>query len=250
MGRLAAIRRHPIKSHGREALSQVTLAAGATMPWDRVWAVAHEASRFDAAAPAWVPCPNFVIGAKVAALTAIAARLDEAAGRVTLTHPERPAITVNPDLPGEARAFLDWVAPLVPETRARPAAIARVPGRGMTDTDFPSVSLGNLASLRALSQRMGRELSPERFRINLWLDGLPPFAEFDWVGRDVGIGPVRFRVAEPIRRCSATSADPATGRIDGDTPAALEAWLGHRDFGVYAEVTAGGPLALGDGLAE
>ena len=37
--------RHPIKGHGVEAVGAVTLAAGATMPWDRVWAIAHEAAR-------------------------------------------------------------------------------------------------------------------------------------------------------------------------------------------------------------
>ena len=37
--------RHPIKGHGVEAVDAVTLAAGATMPWDRVWAIAHEAAQ-------------------------------------------------------------------------------------------------------------------------------------------------------------------------------------------------------------
>ena len=42
--------RHPVKSHGREALETVTLTAGQTMPGDRVWAVAHEASTADGSA--------------------------------------------------------------------------------------------------------------------------------------------------------------------------------------------------------
>jgi hypothetical protein len=247
--RLVAIWRHPVKSVGREALSEATLAAGRTLPGDRVWAVAHEASRFDAAAPAWVACPNFVLVSKAAGLQAVTASYDEPAGRVSLAHPDRPPLTVNPDLPAEAAALVAWIDPLVPPGRARPARIARVPGRGMTDTDYASVSLGNLASLRALGERMGMALSAERFRINLWVDGAAPFAEFDWIGREVGLGPVRLAVREPIRRCAATSANPETGRIDTDTPAALERWLGHRDFGVYAEVTVGGTIRPGDSLA-
>jgi uncharacterized protein YcbX len=46
--RLAQIWRHPIKGHGREALPAVTLSAGATLPFDRAWAVAHEAARLEA----------------------------------------------------------------------------------------------------------------------------------------------------------------------------------------------------------
>ena len=38
---VAALWRHPIKSHGREALQTVALTAGQTMPFDRTWAVMH-----------------------------------------------------------------------------------------------------------------------------------------------------------------------------------------------------------------
>lgn len=246
MASLAAIWRHPVKSLGREALAAVELAPGRTMPWDRVWALAHEATRFDFDRPAWSPCASFTIGAKAPDFPAVAARLDEAAGRVTLTHPRRPAITVNPDLPEEAAALVAWAEALVPPGRARPVRIARVPGRGLTDTDYPSVSVGNLASLRALSQRLGREIAPERFRLNLWIEGLAPFEELGWDGGTLRIGPAALRIVEPVRRCAATSSDPATGRIDLDMPAALERLYGHRNFGVYAEVAEGGRLCTGD----
>jgi hypothetical protein len=35
----------PDQGHGREDLASVCLSAGQAMPWDRVWAVAHEAAR-------------------------------------------------------------------------------------------------------------------------------------------------------------------------------------------------------------
>ncbi len=44
MPHVTDIFRHPLKSHGREALQLVALSRGETMPWDRCWAVAHEAS--------------------------------------------------------------------------------------------------------------------------------------------------------------------------------------------------------------
>lgn len=88
MGRISALWRHPIKSHGREGLQSVTLTEGQTMPWDRRWAVAHEMAKTDGTA--WAPSAEFSRGAKVAALMAIAATVDETAGTVTLTHPDRP----------------------------------------------------------------------------------------------------------------------------------------------------------------
>lgn len=246
---LAAIWRHPIKSHGREELAEARLAEGASLPWDRHWAVAHEAARIDRANPAWVNWVNFSRGAKAPELMAIDATLDEGAARLTLRHPDRPALTFRPDDPEGERAFLDWVRPLCPPGRAQPAYIHSVAGRGMTDTDYPSVSLINLASNADLSARMGLDLSPLRWRANLWLDGLAPWAERGWVGRRLTLGEAELEVTEPIVRCAATTANPATGRIDADTLGALRALHGEQVFGVYARVTRGGRVRRGDRAA-
>jgi hypothetical protein len=116
----------------------------------------------------------------------------------------------------------------------------------MTDTDFASVSVKSLASLRALSEHMGVELDPRRFRGNIWLDGLAPWREFDWVGREISIGGARLRAVQRVARCNATRNNPATGIRDVDTLNALETRFGHKDFGIYCEVIAGGPVADGD----
>ncbi|NND21493.1 MAG: molybdenum cofactor biosysynthesis protein, partial [Silicimonas sp.] len=55
-GVLTRIERHPIKSHGRETLSRTEVRAGRTLPWDRHWAVLHEAATVDGSE--WVPCAN------------------------------------------------------------------------------------------------------------------------------------------------------------------------------------------------
>ncbi|MDJ1015189.1 MAG: MOSC domain-containing protein [Paracoccaceae bacterium] len=243
-GRLASIWRHPIKGHGFESLDAVDVEAGRTLPWDRRWAVTHEAAKADGSE--WAPCANFSRGAKAPALMAIGARSDEAAGLVTLTHPERPDLTFNPE--EDARAFLDWAAPLMPKDRAASARIVRARRRGMTDTDFPSISLAGAASLRALSGKLGRPLDQRRFRANFWVEGLGPWEEFEWVGKTVTIGSVRFSVRERIERCMATTANPKTGRRDADTLGALEDGWGHRDFGVYLVAETSGRVAMGDAV--
>lgn len=240
--RLAHICRHPIKAHGREELASVLLSAGACLPWDRHWAVAHEAARLH---DGWSPCANFSRGAKAPALMAITARLDEARAAVTLHHPARGEITFRPDAPEDLARFLDWVRPLVPADRAAPARIVSA-GRGMTDSAFASVAVLSLASLRDLSARMGRDLSIHRWRGNLWIEGLAPWAEWDLIGREIRIGAARLRLEERITRCRATMADPETGAIDADTLGALQGAFGHRDFGLYATVLDGGTVTLHD----
>lgn len=241
-GRLAQICRHPIKGHGRETLASVRLLAGACLPWDRHWAVAHEAARLE---PGWNPCVNFARGAKAPGLMAITSVLDEATATVTLRHPGQGEITLRPDDPADLPRFLDWVRPLNPESRAQPARIVTA-GRGMTDSDFPSVAILSTASLADLSERMGQDLSPHRWRGNLWLEGADPWAEFGWIGREIRIGQALLRIEERITRCSATQVNPDSGKTDADTLSALEAAFGHQDFGVYATVIAGGMVATGD----
>lgn len=239
---LAHIFRHPIKSHGREALASVRLSEGACLPWDRHWAVAHEAAKLPETG-AWAPCANFSRGAKAPALMAITATLDAAAGTVTLRHPDRPDLTVDPETDGAA--LVDWVRPLCPPDRAQPARVVRAGGRGMTDTDYPSISVLNLASNAALGAHMGQDLSIARWRGNLWLDGLPAWAEAGLAGRRLRIGDAVLELREPITRCKATTANPDTGRIDADTLGALAQVTGGRAFGLYATVIAGGEIAPG-----
>jgi len=241
-GRLAQIFRHPIKGHGREALASVSLSPGHCLPWDRHWAVAHDAARLG---PGWNACINFARGAKAPALMAVTCALDEATGTVTLRHPDRGEITVRPDDPADLPRFLDWITPLNPPDRAQPVQIVTA-GRGMTDSDFPSVSILSLASLADLSGRMGRDLSVDRWRGNLWLAGAEAFAEFGWIGRHLTIGRAVLRIEERITRCTATAVDPETGRPDGNTLAGLQAAYGHQDFGVYGVVVQGGPISVGD----
>ena len=240
-GRLAQICRHPIKGHGRETLASVRLLAGECLPWDRHWAVAHEAAKLE---PGWNPCVNFARGAKAPELMAITSQLDEASGLITLHHPTSSAITFDPDDPADLPGFLNWVRPLNPENRAQPAQIIKA-GCGMTDSDFPSVSILSMSSLADLSARMGQDLSPHRFRGNLWLDGAAPWAEFDWIGREIRIGTATLKINERITRCNATKVDPATGIPNADTLTALETAYGHQDFGVYATVTQSGNIATG-----
>ena len=244
MATLTALWRHPIKSHGREALDHVDLTAGRALPWDRRWAVKHEATRADGTA--WADCINWMLVSKVLGLMAITAKSDEAAGTVTLRHPDRPDLTLDPDR--DSAAFLDWVKPLMPANRSQSTGIIRVHDVAMTDTDYQSVSLLNLASSADLGAKMGQELSANRWRCNLHVDGLTAWEEMSWIGKTVRIGAAEFEVREPIERCRSTTANPDTGTFEGDTLKALNTHYGHQDCGMYTVVTKSGTIRIGDSV--
>ncbi len=243
---VSALYRHPIKSHGREAIDTVRLTAGATMPWDRTWAVTHEATKFDPESPTWASCQNFMLGSRTPGLNGIWAKLSEQDRKVTLTHQDLDPLTICPDMREDVARFMDWVAPLCPENRAAPKDIVKVDGRGMTDTDYPTISIMNTASHTAVADALGTAITRERWRGNIWLDDVAAWAEFGWIGRDIRIGTAVLRVSEAIERCAMTNANPVTGKRDTEMLSILNSVFGHQDFGVYAAVITSGDIRLGD----
>jgi len=241
---LDQIWRHPIKAHGFEALAETPVRANETLPWDRVWAVRHDASKAEDGA--WASCANFSRGAKAPHLMAVRASLDTDTETLTLAHPDKADLTFRPDDPADTARFITWIAPLMPADRAASKDIVRATGQGMTDAPYPSISVGNLATLRVLEQHAGMPLDVRRFRLNLWLDGLAPFEELEWLGKDIAIGDVHFHVEERIARCKATMANPTTGRRDADPLAVMDKAWGHRDFGMGLIAKTDGTLHLGD----
>lgn len=246
--RLTQIVRHPVKSVGYQELEQAALDEGRLLPFDRHWAIATEGAPFTGAPEGWVPKMAFVRGAAEGSLQAIQARFDDATQQISLSHPARPGFSGH--LPSDGDALIDWLRPLWPATRPAPARlVSRRDGGALSDVPQGWVSLLNRATNRYLAARMGRDLSIHRWRGNLWLDGLAPWAEFDLIGREIRLGAARFRIEARITRCVATTWDPVTAVPTGDTLAALEAGWGHTDFGVYARVLDGGNIAVGDPMS-
>ena len=115
----------------------------------------------------------------------------------------------------------------------------------MTDTNFPSISIGNLASHREVEKQVGEKLSLLRWRCNLWIDGCKPWDENKWIGENLKIGDATFKIEEKIVRCRATTANPKSGLRDVDTLEALDS-LGQEDFTVAATATSMGQIKSGD----
>lgn len=247
-GRLAHLCRHPVKSIGYEEMARAVLTPDRAFPFDREWAVAHEAARFGAHPEGWASKMNFVRGWASPALMAVTCQSDEAARRLVLAHPDRPELTVALDDAADQARLIDWLRPLWPANRPDAAHVVHLPGRPMTDVPDPWVSVLSLSSLADLSGRMGQELSIHRFRGNLWVEDWAPWVELDLIGQVVAVGEAVLRVEARIGRCRATCANPATGRHDAEVLQALEAGFGHEDFGVYARVIRGGALAVGDAV--
>lgn len=236
---LAHIWRHPIKGIGSEACNSVDLTPEQAVVGDRAWALLNaQADDIDD----WQPRRNFLQVASGPALAAIGAVTTETG--VLLTHPDRAPLAFEPTTAPDALGT--WIADLWPAERPGPARLVKAPMQGMTDVPFSSVSVGNLASLRALSQKAGFDIDMRRFRINLWLDGLAPWEEIDLLNGDIRLGSATLEPVEPIERCRAPDANPKTGSRDIGMLSLLENGWNTRDFGVYFKVKSAGTVAVSD----
>lgn len=245
MARIDRIYRYPVKGLSAEPLAAVSVAPGEGLPLDRIFALACSGTAFDPARPAWLPKRHFLMLMRDERLAELKVAYDEASNRLRIAHAGRVVVDTDTGEAGREAVERFFEAFMADSPPGRPRLV-HARGHMFSDNPTPYVSLINLATVRAIAGKLGREtLDPLRFRANLYVDDLDPWAELGWVGKEVAAGEVRFACAERIDRCAATNVDPATGARDLNIPLALREAYGHIDCGVMLGVVRGGRLEVG-----
>jgi len=246
--RIEKIYRYPVKGLTPEALEDAPFRIGQCIPHDRRFALAHGDAPFDPARPEFLPKQNFACMMAHPRVVLIRSIFDPHDNTLALSAPGMPALSGNPTTAEGRAAIAAWLTRFLgDEARGQPV-FHDVAGHNFTDQVKKGVSLFNLNSLAEFESRIGRRLDPLRFRANIYFSGLPPWAEFDWIGREVQLGTARLRIFKVTVRCPATMVNLETGERDCNTPALLFEHYGHRDLGVHAEVIQDGRAALGDAI--
>lgn len=243
--RVAAIHRYPVKGLSPEPLSSVTLLPGQTLPSDRAYAIENGPGRFNPGEPKHLPKIAFLMLMRDERLATLKTRFDDASEVLTIERDGRQVARGQLSTPlGRSLIEQFFAAYMKAELRGPPKVVS-APGHHFTDISTKAIHIINLASLREVERAAGRSVDPLRFRPNVQIEGLPPWAEFDWLDKEINIGPARIAVFKRTTRCEATNVDPATGARDMAIPAVLQRTWGHSDFGVYGRVVSGGEITLG-----
>ncbi len=244
---LKSIFRYPVKGLSPDALPAAELAPGATLQADRLYAIENGPIGFDPAAPAYFPKTCFLMLMRNERLAGLDTRFDEANHTLVIREGRREAARGDLRTAAGRRAIEDFFAAYCADALRGPPRVLYGAGHSFSDVARKVVSIINLASVAAIEGMVGAPVDPLRFRANLYVEGWPAWSELERVGEHLAVGPrARLRIVKRIARCAATEVEPGTGIRDLAIPQTLMRNLGHTDCGVYAEVIAGGPIAIGD----
>jgi uncharacterized protein YcbX len=247
---IQAMYRYPVKGLTPQKLERTALAAGATLPADRLYAVENGPSGFDPAAPKYFQKERFLMLMRNERLATLRTDYDEASH--TLTIMTEGHVSARGDLRTvEGRLVIEaFFRRFMPDELRGPPKVLYGENHSFSDVSKKVLSIINLASVAAVESAVGAAVNPLRFRGNLYMAGWPAWHEFDLLGKELSAGSARLKVVKRIVRCAATNVDPDTGIRDLTLPRSLMQSFGHTDCGVYAEVVAGGDIATGDTLTS
>jgi GntR family transcriptional regulator/MocR family aminotransferase len=242
---LKNIYRYPIKGLSAQPLTRIDLEARKPFPHDRIFALVRPGAPFDTSDPKWGKKGLFVMLMLEEALARVRTTLDVETMQLTIAQDNHLLMTADLGDAGARARVEEFFWQLVPALRGAPTLVRSRDGHFMDKPDNV-ISMINLATVRRLEEQWGYRIDPLRFRANLYIDGAEPWEEFEWVGSDIRIGGVLFRVDRRNGRCGATNVNPGTGRRDLDLPGSLRAAFGHKELGVYLVAREGGRVMAGD----
>lgn len=238
--------RYPVKGLTPERLDTVSLSVGETFPADRKYAIENGGGRFDPEAPRHLPKIVFLMLMRDERLATLRSHFDDATETLTILRDGRQVARGRLDTPLGRQMIEQFVAGYMKaELRGAPRVVS-ADGHSFSDVAAKCVHIVNLASVREIERVAGVPVDPLRFRANIYIDGLAPWAEFGWLDKTIAIGDIRLDAYKRTTRCDATNVDPETAKRDMAIPALLSRTWGHADLGIYAKVAASGVIRPGD----
>jgi uncharacterized protein len=245
--RLKKIYRYPVKGLSAEGLRRTTLAAGQTVPADRLYAIENGPSGFDRTAPAYIPKSRFLMLMRNERLARLDTHFDDETHVLTVREGGHEAARGDLRTPDGRQAIEAFFAGFCADELRGPPRVLHAPGHSFSDVAKKVVSIVNLASVADIETRAGAAVDPLRFRANLYVEGWPAWREFELLDQTLSVGAqARLKVVKRITRCAATDVEPGTGIRDLTIPATLMRNFDHADCGIYAEVIAGVTIADAD----
>jgi len=244
--RISALYRYPVKGLSADKLTKADLQKGHGLAFDRFWALENGARDFDPDNPKFLPKRRFLQLAQNPKLAQLRCRFDENAQTLTILHNKKQLLCADMTN-AEGRKEIEQCMTdfMADEVQGSPRLVS-APNHHFSDIPQKAVSLINMASVDEISQAAGKKISPLRFRGNIYIEGIEPWAEMDWQGKTINVdGQPFFEVFDITGRCPATKVNLHNGERDVDMLKVLDSNFGHTKCGVYMKVINDGQISEG-----
>ena len=111
---------------------------------------------------------------------------------------------------------------------------------------FNSISLINLNSIKDFENKIEEDVEFQRFRGNLYVDGISAWEERNWINKIIKINNTSYKVEKNIPRCVAINLKPKTEDNSLNLLNSLKKTYNHFDMGVYLTALDDGNINVGD----
>ena len=111
---------------------------------------------------------------------------------------------------------------------------------------FNSISLINLNSIKDFENKIEEDVEFQRFRGNLYVDGISAWEERNWINKIIKINNTSFKVKKNIPRCVAINLKPKTEDNSLNLLNSLKKTYNHFDMGLYLTALDDGNINVGD----
>ena len=112
-----------------------------------------------------------------------------------------------------------------------------------------SISLINIKSIEDFKNKTNQEIETQRFRGNIYVDGIDAWEERNWIGKIIKINNISFKVEKNIPRCVAINLKPNSEDNSLNLLQSLKKTYNHFDMGVYLSALDDGKIDIGDKIS-
>ena len=112
-----------------------------------------------------------------------------------------------------------------------------------------SISLINNKSIQDFKNKINQEIEIQRFRGNIYINGIDAWEEQNWIGKIIKINDVSFKVEKKIPRCVAINLKPNSDDKSLNLLQSLKKNYNHFDMGIYLTALNDGQINVGEKIS-
>ena len=175
--------------------------------------------------------------------------------KLTLTQNNKEILTINIDETSEYELLSNKILELESSLQ-KPIYLMKNKDIPFFDTSISnktilnhSISLINTKSVEDFQNKTNQEIETQRFRGNIFVDGVDAWEERNWIGKIIKINDISFKVEKNIPRCVAINLKPNTDDNSLNLLQSLKKTYNHFDMGVYLTALDDGSINIGDNIS-